>query len=231
MSPSMNVLLIEDNPGDMDLVRLRLMEAHNGVTVQCANRLSDGLASMTSNPPGVVLLDLNLPDSHGSETFRRVIEHSPHVPVVVLSGQDDQELAIKAVHQGVQDYLIKDNLTGKQLERAIRYAVERQGLLRALEITQKKATGVQEPVPVARVARVAHASDLHSSVRESSGGWIGRPHAAGPGRPSENNFEERESAARDDPRPAGSHSRREREDAASNRAASRWANSCSRASP
>jgi signal transduction histidine kinase len=134
----MNVLVIEDNPGDMDLVRLRLMEAQKGVTVQCANRLSDGLASMTSDPPGVVLLDLNLPDSHGSETFRRVIEHSPHVPVVVLSGMDDQELATKAVHQGVQDYLIKNNLTGKQLERAIRYAVERQGLLRALEITQKK---------------------------------------------------------------------------------------------
>jgi sigma-B regulation protein RsbU (phosphoserine phosphatase) len=138
MSPKMNVLVIEDNPGDMDLVRLRLMEGQNGVTVQCASRLSDGLASMTSNPPGVVLLDLNLPDSHGSETFRRVIEHSPNVPVVVLSGMDDQELATKAVHQGVQDYLIKNNLTGKQLERAIRYAVERQGLLRALEITQKK---------------------------------------------------------------------------------------------
>jgi signal transduction histidine kinase len=66
------------------------------------------------------------------------MEHSPNVPVVVLSGQDDEALAMKAVHQGVQDYLVKGDISSKQLERAIRYAVERQGLLRALEITQKQ---------------------------------------------------------------------------------------------
>jgi len=132
------VLLIEDNPGDADLVRLRLVEGQSPVTVNCVNRLSDGLASLTKETPSVVLLDLNLPDSHGAETFRRVLEHSPDVPVVVLSGQDDEALAMKALHQGVQDYLVKGNLSSKHLERAIRYAVERQALLRALEITQKK---------------------------------------------------------------------------------------------
>ena len=114
------VLLIEDNPGDADLVRLRLVEGQSPVTVNCVNRLSEGLASLTREAPSVVLLDLNLPDSHGAETFRRVMEHSPNVPVVVLSGQDDEALAMKAVHQGVQDYLIKGNISSKQLERAIR---------------------------------------------------------------------------------------------------------------
>lgn len=132
------VLLIEDNPGDADLVRLRLVEGKTPVNVNCVNRLSDGLASLNRETPSVVLLDLNLPDSHGAETFRRVMEHSPNVPVVVLSGQDDEVLAMKAVHQGVQDYLVKGNISSKHLERAIRYAVERQGLLRALEITQKQ---------------------------------------------------------------------------------------------
>ena len=132
------VLLIEDNPGDADLVRLRLVEGQSPVTVNCVNRLSEGLASLTREAPSVVLLDLNLPDSHGAETFRRVMEHSPNVPVVVLSGQDDEALAMKAVHQGVQDYLIKGNISSKQLERAIRYAVERQGLLRALDMAQKQ---------------------------------------------------------------------------------------------
>jgi signal transduction histidine kinase len=136
--PTTNVLLIEDNPGDADLVRLRLVEGKSPVTVSCVNRLSDGLAALTKNTPAVVLLDLNLPDSHGADTFRRVMEHAPNVPVVVLSGQDDEALAIKAVHQGVQDYLIKGNISSKQLERAIRYAVERQGLLRALDIAQKQ---------------------------------------------------------------------------------------------
>jgi signal transduction histidine kinase len=136
--PTTSVLLIEDNPGDADLVRLRLVEGQSPVRVNCVNRLSEGLASLALETPSVVLLDLNLPDSRGAETFRRLIEHSPNVPVVVLSGQDDEALAMKAVHQGVQDYLVKGNLSSKHLERAIRYAVERQALLRALEITQKK---------------------------------------------------------------------------------------------
>jgi signal transduction histidine kinase len=132
------VLLIEDNPGDADLVRLRLVEGKSSVNVHCVSRLSEGLASLSRETPSVVLLDLNLPDSHGAETFRRVMEHSPNVPVVVLSGQDDEVLAMKAVHQGVQDYLIKGNISSKHLERSIRYAVERQALLRALEMTQKR---------------------------------------------------------------------------------------------
>jgi signal transduction histidine kinase len=136
--PTTNILLIEDNPGDADLVRLRLVEGQAPVRVNCVNRLSDGLASLTVETPSVVLLDLNLPDSRGAETFRKVIEHAPHVPVVVLSGQDDEALAMKAVHQGVQDYLVKGNLSSKHLERSIRYAVERQAMIRALEIAQKK---------------------------------------------------------------------------------------------
>lgn len=136
--PTTSVLLIEDNPGDADLVRLRLIEGESPVRVNCVNRLADGLASLTVETPSVVLLDLNLPDSHGAETFRRIIEHAPNVPIVVLSGQEDEGLAMKAVHQGVQDYLVKGNLSSKHLERAIRYAVERQALVRALEMTQKK---------------------------------------------------------------------------------------------
>src|SRR3984957_19753555 len=132
------VLLIEDNPGDADLVRLRLVEGKSPVEVSCVDRLSDGMASLSEHPPSVVLLDLNLPDSHGAETFRTVMAHSPDVPVVILSGQDDEALALKAVHQGVQDYLIKGDITSKQLERAMRYAVERQALLRSLEITRKQ---------------------------------------------------------------------------------------------
>src|SRR5260370_3067087 len=132
------VLLIEDNPGDADLIRLRLVEGQSSVKVDCVTRLSDGLGSRNNEEPWLFLLALNLPDSHGAETFRRVMKHAPKTPVVVLSGQDDEALAIKAVHQGVQDYLIKGDVTSKQLERAIRYAVERQALLRTLEISQKQ---------------------------------------------------------------------------------------------
>jgi signal transduction histidine kinase len=133
-----HVLLIEDNPGDADLVRLRLVESKSEVQVNCVPRLSDALACLETETPSLVLLDLNLPDSHGAETFRRIMQKAPDVPVVILSGQDDEALALKAVHMGVQDYLVKSDVTSKQLERALRYAVERQALLRALEVTRKQ---------------------------------------------------------------------------------------------
>jgi signal transduction histidine kinase len=132
------VLLIEDNPGDADLVRLRLVESQPDVKVDCVARLADALVSLDREAPTLVLLDLNLPDSRGSETVRRVREKVPNVPVVVLSGQDDESLALKAVHQGVQDYLLKGDLSSKRLEHAMRYAVERQSLLRSIEMARKQ---------------------------------------------------------------------------------------------
>ena len=135
---STHVLLIEDNAGDADLVRLRLVQANSAVDVSCFNRLSDGLASIKEKSPSVILLDLNLPDCQGAETFRRVLEKAPDVPVVILSGQDDEALAVKALHQGVQDYLVKGAISSSGLERAMRYAVERQALLRSLEMSRKQ---------------------------------------------------------------------------------------------
>ena len=133
-----NVLLIEDNPGDADLVRLRLIESDGGVNVSCVNRLEDGLASIAKHPPSVVLLDLNLPDSRGSDTFRKVLEKAPGVPIVILSGQDDEKLAMKALHQGVQDYLVKGDITSSHLDRVMRYAIERQALIRSLEMSRQQ---------------------------------------------------------------------------------------------
>jgi len=132
------VLLIEDNPGDADLVRLRLVEGKSDVQVNCVPRLADALVCLDTETPTLVLLDLNLPDSHGADTFRRIMQKAPNVPVVILSGQDDEALATKAVHMGVQDYLVKGDITSKQLERALRYAIERQGLMRALELNRKQ---------------------------------------------------------------------------------------------
>ena len=86
----------------------------------------------------MVLLDLNLPDSQGAETFRKVLDSAPDVPVVILSGQDDEALAMKALHQGVQDYLVKGSITSAALDRAMRYAVERQALMRSLDMSRKQ---------------------------------------------------------------------------------------------
>jgi signal transduction histidine kinase len=135
---SKHVLLIEDNPGDADLIRLRLVEGKSPVDVDCVERLSEGLASLDQKAPSVVLLDLNLPDSQGADTFRKVLAKAPGVPVVILSGQDDETLAIRALHQGVQDYLVKGNISCGELDRAMRHAIERQALLHSLEISRKQ---------------------------------------------------------------------------------------------
>ncbi len=138
LKPAAHVLLIEDNPGDADLIRLRLVEASADLEVACVSRLSSGLQSLAEKTPAVVLLDLNLPDSHGADTFRTVLKKAPTVPIVVLSGLEDETLATKAVHQGVQDYLVKGNFDSKQLARAIRYAIERQALLMSLDMSRKQ---------------------------------------------------------------------------------------------
>ena len=136
--PEANVLLIEDNSGDADLVRLRLVEGRPQVRVECVSKLSDALEFLARETPSVVLLDLNLPDSRGADTFRKIREVAPGVPVVILSGQEDEGLAVKALHQGVQDYLVKGEMSSKQLERAMRYAMERQALVLSLEIARKQ---------------------------------------------------------------------------------------------
>src|ERR1700704_2232130 len=136
--PEARVLLIEDNPGDADLVRLRLVEGRPHLEVECVSRLSEALEFLAKETPSLVLLDLNLPDSRGADTFRKVRDMAPNVPVVVLSGQDDEGMAVKALHQGVQDYLVKGDISSKQLERAMRYAVERQAMVLSLDIARKQ---------------------------------------------------------------------------------------------
>jgi sigma-B regulation protein RsbU (phosphoserine phosphatase) len=120
------VLLIEDNPGDARLIRAFVAEsAENSFEVEWVRRLDAGLERLGDPCIGVVLLDLSLPDSHGLETFLKLHSRAPNVPVVVLSGLADETVALQAVHEGAQDYLVKGQGDGRLLVRAMRYAVER----------------------------------------------------------------------------------------------------------
>jgi signal transduction histidine kinase len=124
-------LLIEDNPGDARLIREMLRDAgvgHAAVELAYADRLALGLEQLTNQVTDVVLLDLSLPDSHGFDTFTAVHTHAPDIAVVVLSGLDDETLAIRAVQEGAQDYLVKGQVDGGAILRSMRYAIERQRL-------------------------------------------------------------------------------------------------------
>jgi DNA-binding NarL/FixJ family response regulator len=122
----LNVLIIEDNPGDVYLIRKMLTAiAPSAFTLETADRLAQGLARLAVPGVDVVLLDLSLPDSCGLEMFTQARAQAPQIPIVVLSGSDDESLAIQAVHAGAQDYLVKGQVDHNLLARALRYAVER----------------------------------------------------------------------------------------------------------
>ena len=120
------VLLIEDNPGDVRLIQEMLTQsAQDGYQLECADRLSKGLECLGMGGIDLVLLDLGLPDSQGLDTFNKVHAQVPAVPIVLLTGLDDEMFAVQAVRQGAQDYLVKGNVNSTLLCRAVRYAVER----------------------------------------------------------------------------------------------------------
>ena len=121
-----NVLLIEDNPGDARLIREMIAEDPDApFNISTADRLAQGLERLSAGETGLVLLDLSLPDSLGLETFAKVYAHSPAVPIIVLTGNDDQTIALSAVKGGAQDYLIKGRLDRELLLRSMQYSIER----------------------------------------------------------------------------------------------------------
>jgi len=123
---SLRVLLIEDNPGDARLFQEALREEAGDVfAVQWRQSLDEAIQRLRSDSPGAIVLDLNLPDSAGFETFTRMKAAAPAVPIVVLTGLEDEQLGLRAIQNGAEDYLVKSDLTGGQVARALRYAVER----------------------------------------------------------------------------------------------------------
>jgi serine phosphatase RsbU (regulator of sigma subunit) len=119
-------LLIEDNRGDARLIQEYLGEVEGlAFRLEHADRLAAGLERLARGGIDVVLLDLSLPDSRGLDTFVRLHAAAPEVPVVVLTGFNDEILAIKAVQEGAEDYLVKGSVTSSLLARSLRYAIER----------------------------------------------------------------------------------------------------------
>ncbi len=133
-SPSapIRILLIEDDPGDAFLLGELLSGAPVAFGLENVERLSTALERLTAGGIDVVLSDLSLPDSKGIETFHRLAAHPARVPIIVLSGLDDEALALQTVKEGAQDYLVKGCVDQPLLVRSIRYALKRAEVDRAL---------------------------------------------------------------------------------------------------
>lgn len=126
LKKKVRVLVVEDNPGDFRLVKCMLQEAKfNLFQIHNVEKLSLAEGMLSEIPYDAVLLDLNLPDSKGIDTFIELRKDHPEVPIVVLTGSTDEELAIRAVREGAQDYLFKDELTIRGLSHVVMFAIER----------------------------------------------------------------------------------------------------------
>lgn len=132
MNSKLKILLIEDNPRDVRLIQEMLINGKADYSSSkpafqliCSDRLSTGLERFDEGDVDLILLDLSLPDSHGFDTFHKAQKRAGHVPIIVLSGLDDESQAILAVREGAQDYLVKGHVDDDLLNRSIRYAIER----------------------------------------------------------------------------------------------------------
>ena len=140
-----HILLVEDNPGDAYLLRAMLAQADPAqFELTHVERLDEALERLDKAPFDLVLLDLTLPDSQGFETFAHMRARAPGVPIIVLSGLDDEALTVRAVREGAQDYLIKGEVSSNLLVRAIRYALERKRTQDALKESEARYRAVIE---------------------------------------------------------------------------------------
>ena len=172
LTGELQLLLVEDNPGDARLIRHHLRSDTRGAfatpSVTHVETLDAALDRLETTTFDLVLLDLGLADSRGIETLERLNDRldaaaAPPLPVVVLTGLTDEEIALEAIQQGAQDYLLKEHLEAELLERAVRYALERHRQERTLERQNERlerfasivSHDLRNPLQVAR-GRLAH---------------------------------------------------------------------------
>jgi two-component system, NarL family, sensor histidine kinase UhpB len=135
---NIRIILVEDNPGDAIIIEEMLKEIYdNKYDLQSFQRVDDGLKHLNEDFD-IMLLDLNLPDSQGIETFNTMNNHAPELPIIILTGLIDEELAINIVSEGAQDYLVKGQIDKQLLSRSIKYSIERKRIEIDLRNSEEK---------------------------------------------------------------------------------------------
>lgn len=129
MVDSIRIVLIEDNPDDADILKEHLeVSGDTSFELEWFDHLSTGIERLCQGGVDLILLDMNLPDSTSLDTLRQTQKYAPSIPIIILSGLDDESTALAAVQAGAQDYQVKGRFTGDALIRSLHYAIERKRL-------------------------------------------------------------------------------------------------------
>jgi two-component system, cell cycle sensor histidine kinase and response regulator CckA len=148
-----SVVLVEDNLGDAHLIRQMVRrQVRPPFELAHARSLEQAQGRIEAVHPDAVLLDLNLPDGRGLDTVRRVRAIDAHVPIIVLTGVDDQELALQAMSEGAQDYLVKGAFSDEVFSRSVRYAIARVQQLRTYQDTLQRLARAEKLEAIGRLA-------------------------------------------------------------------------------
>ena len=167
---NISLLIVEDNPADVLLIKEHLSESPlKRYDMAVAETLDDAVGRLKSNDIDVVLLDLSLPDSSGLDTVRTMITKYPNVVIIVLTGLQDEQVALQAVRYGAQDYIEKKQITSTLLNRSISYSIERKKnlqekvrLLGDLSKVLEHLEVLQSILPICAACR---------RIRDSDGNW------------------------------------------------------------
>ncbi len=174
MGEKIHILLIEDNRGDANLIYIYLKEAFpHAFDLSTEDYLESGLERIGPSSHDIIIVDLSLPDSSGLDTFKRVYEKAPEIPIIVLTGLEDEAMGIMTVKMGAQDFLIKGKLNGKALRRSINYSIERYKLLKSLAekskmLEEQTAALLSEKQKLAQAQKLAHIGSWELSLPENS---------------------------------------------------------------
>ncbi|HNB50823.1 MAG TPA: response regulator [Anaerolineales bacterium] len=139
------LLLVEDNPADANFLQETFQATNDPIfNLVWVRSLASALEQLAESNFDLILLDLYLPDSIGQHTFSQVHTFTSYTPIIILSGTQDENLAVRVVREGAQDYLRKGQVDGEVLKRSISYAIERQRLLNELEAARQREQETRE---------------------------------------------------------------------------------------
>jgi signal transduction histidine kinase len=168
------LLVVEDNPGDARLLREMFnAPGEDRTEVVHVESLHAAEQYLAEHQVDIVLLDLGLPDAQGLEAVRRAHAAAPHVPLVVVTGNDDELLALQSLQEGAQDYLIKGQIDNRGLKRALRYAIERKALEEAARSLNLKMDLARADAEAASAAKATFVANLSHEIRTPLNSIIG----------------------------------------------------------